>query len=272
MTFAQERNDVLDIYDKGTAAYNEENYEEALTLLKDAYAKASALEDGEDIVNACKPLIPKAAYRIADKLWDSQPDWQLVIAKFEEALAVATEFEDAEYVEKATDNIKNARYEAAKALEDTDEAAAIEALKALVETDERAAGRIAKIYRNQATEIKNGIPNITDAAEKQAAYQTVYELAKQSLEYENDPKAVKMMGDSCYNTKKYDEAIDLYNAYFETQPEGKGVWSTMYNLARSYETVKNKTKALELYKKIVAEGDDKSKGKAQKRIDTLNKK
>lgn len=274
LAFAQEYNDVADVFNKGAAAYSEKNYEEALVLLKDAYAQTANLEASEEVatmIASCKQLIPDAAYKIATKQYNAQEDWGLAIEKIEEAIAVANEFEAEEYVEKATGLLKDARYEKAKSLEDTDFDAAKAALAELMESDERAAGRIATITARKATELQKSAADIADAAEKKAVYKEAYDLAKESLSYEESANVYKTMAACARSIENWNDAILGYEKYLELKPDAKDAIKIANNIAGCYEKAGKKADALKWYKKVAAGDDEKLKASAAKKIEKLSK-
>ena len=177
-----------------------------------------------------------------------------------------------EYAVKAAELLPDAKYEAAKALEDTDLEAAKEALKALAEGGEaRATNRLAKLASKQATDLQKEASGLTDAAAKKAAYKKVYELAQEWLGYEESAAAYKTMAAAARNIDKWNDAILGYEKYIELKPDASDILNQTNNLAMCYEKVGNKAKALALYKKIAAGDNEKLKEKAKKKIEALSK-
>lgn len=271
LSFAQEYNDVVDKYNAAVAAIGDENYEQALGMLKETYALALTFEEGTEIAAFCKGAIPQIAYKIAAGFYTAK-DWNKAAEKLEEAISTAAEYDNEEYAIKAAELLPDAHYEAAKALEESDLEAAKDALKALAEGgEERAKGRLAFLTSKQATELQKEAAAMTDAAAKKEAFKQVYDLAMESLGYEESPAAYKTMAAAARNIDKWNDAVTGYEKYLELKPDAKDALTQMNNLAMCYEKVGNKAKALACYKKIAAGDNEKLKEKAKKKIEALSK-
>ena len=271
LSYAQEYNDVVDKYEAATAAIGNDNLEEALGLLKETYALAITVEDAAEIAANCKSTIPQIAYKIAAHYFTAK-DWATAATKLEEAIATADEYENEEYAVKAAELLPDAHYEAAKALEETDLEAAKEALKALSEGGEaRATSRLAFLTSKQATEMQKEASALTDAAAKKAAFKKVYDLAQESLAYEESATAYKTMAAAARVIEKYKEAITGYEKYLELKPDAKDTITIYNNMASCYEKLGNKAKAIEYYKIVAASDNEKLKEKAKKKVESLSK-
>jgi len=271
LSFAQTYNEVADKYEAAGAAIGNENYEEAIKLLKETYAAALTVEEAAEIAASCKALIPQITFKWAGQAYNAK-DWAVAAERLEEVISVAGEYENEEYAVKAAELLSDAKYEAAKSLEETDIEAAKEAMKVLVEAGEaRATSRLAFLTSKQATDLQKEASSLTDAAAKKAAFKQVYELAQESLGYEESAAAYKTMAAAARNIDKWNDAILGYEKYLELKPDAKDALNQINNLAMCYEKVGNKAKAIACYKKVAAGDNEKLKEKAKKKIEALSK-
>lgn len=77
--------------------------------------------------------------------------------------------------------------------------------------------------------------------------------AKKSNEYLESGQALKLIGLSAVQLKKFDEAISSLEAYYAMDTNAKDKASTLYNLATAYEGKGNNAKACGYYKQILTD-------------------
>ena len=271
MAFAQDYNEVVDSYNKGVEAQQNGDLEAALASYQETYALAASVEEAAEIAANCKNLIPTLAYNIAVKEYKAG-DYKACAAKALAAIELAEQFEAAEKAAEARTLLADAKYYDVKGLEDTDVEAALAAYKVLAEEgEERANGRLYFLTSKKATELQKEATAMTDAAAKKAAFKNVYELAKESLGYEESAAAYKTLATAARNIDKLDEAVAGYEKYLELKPDAKDALQISNNLAQCYKKLGNKAKALEYYKKVAAGDNEKLKAAALKQIEALSK-
>ena len=271
LAFAQDYNEVVEAYNKGAEAIENKDIETALACFQEAYAKGAEMEEAAEIVATCKEQIPVLSYNLAVRDYNDKL-YQACIAKCETAIALAEQFGNADKAKEGQDLLADARYFLAKELEDTDIEAAKEALKALAENGEpRAAGRMAFLLSKDATDLQKEAQAIQDAAAKKEAFQKVYEIAKESIAFEESAAAYKTLATAARNIDNWEEAVLGYEKYLELKPEAKDAISITNNLAMCYEKVGDKVKALECYKKVAESDNEKLKAKAAKKVEALSK-
>ena len=273
MAFAQDYNEVVDSYNKAAETLESGDLEAALTCFQETYKLAQAVEEEDvtEILGVCKAQIPTLAYNLAIREYNNG-DYKLAAEKALAAAELCEQFENFEKQAEALSIATDSKYYYAKGLEDTDIEAAKVELKALHEAGEaRAAGRLSKIFAKEATELQKEATNIADAAAKKEAFQKVYDLAKESIDYEDSAAAEKTLATAARNCDNWNEAIAGYEKYLELKPDAKDVLTITNNLAMCYEKVNNKAKALELYKVVAAGDNEKLKASALKKIEKLTK-
>ena len=273
LAFAQDYNEVVDSYNKAGELLKSGDTEGALAGYQETYKLAQAVEDGDvsEMVEVCKAQIPSLAFNLAVREYNNG-DYKAAAEKALVAAELSEQFENAEKQAEALALAADAKYYYAKGLEDTDIEAAKAELKVLHEAGEaRATSRLAYILSKEATELQKEATALTDAAAKKEAFKKVYDLAKESLSYEESAAAYKTMATAARNIDNWDEAIAGYEKYLELKPDAKDAITITNNLAMCYEKVGNKAKALENYKIVAASDNEKLKAKAAKKVETLSK-
>lgn len=268
-TYAQDLGEATEVYNGAATALNEDKAAEALAGFQKALSMAEALgEEGAQIVNDCKGIIPKIMIKLGKEAAVAK-DFDGAATNLKNAMAKATEWGDAAtaadaketlvliYIQEGNGLLNEKKYAEAiaeyeKALaEDADNgmanlrlgmckaqlgdaAAAIAAFeKAMVQGQEaNAKKQLVNVYVKVAN-------NSLKAKDNQAAFDN----AKKALEYGENPNAYTIGGNAAVALKKYNDAIELLS-------KAKANAGVNYNLARSYEAVGNNAKACEFYKLI----------------------
>jgi len=81
----------------------------------------------------------------------------------------------------------------------------------------------------------------------------VYDNAKKSNQYAESGNALKLIGLSAVQLKKFDDAISSLEAYYAMDTNAKDKASTLYNLALAFEGKGNNAKACGYYKQILTD-------------------
>ena len=268
-TYAQDLGEATEVYNGAATALNEDKAAEALAGFQKALSMAEALgEEGAQIVNDCKGIIPKIMIKLGKEAAVAK-DFDGAATNLKNAMAKATEWGDAAtaadaketlvliYIQEGNGLLNEKKYAEAvaeyeKALaEDADNgmanlrlgmckaqlgdaAAAIAAFeKAMVQGQEaNAKKQLVNVYVKVAN-------NNLRAKDLQGAFDN----AKKALEYGENPNAYMIGGTAAVSLKKWNDAIELLS---KAKPNA----NVNYNLARSYEAVGNNAKACEYYKLI----------------------
>ena len=223
LAFAQDAETAASVYNTGVEAYGNGELEQALEAFKKAYTLAQDSADDADIVAQCKNLIPTIAYSLVVKNYNNSA-YKDCVEQLPEVIATAKELGNDETAAKAENLLKEATYNYAKELEDSDLALARETLHQLEELGDvdRAKSRLAHIAIKEATEAqKEAAAAKADPAKKKAAYEKMYGFAQEALSYEESAKAVKLLAASARGLEKWDEALEKYQKYLELSPDAK---------------------------------------------------
>lgn len=291
---AQDLESVTNLYNAAATALNAGNNEEALGTFENALSQAATLgEEGMEIVNDCKGIIPKILLSIG-KDYANAKELDNAVDYFKKAIAKATEFENnEELVEEANslipqmlmgkaNSLLNAKQfaEAAAAYKSITEVdpengnaflrmgqalaaggdadGAIEALTAAMEKGQQAAAskQLANIY------IKKASADLKAKKMKEAL-----ENAQLSAEYNDSPNAQKVIGTAASSLKQNKIAAEAFEKYLAMQPEAKDKVQTIYQLATALMNSGDNAKACGYFKQIK---DDEKFGEAAKyQITTL---
>lgn len=267
-------------FNAGIAASNENNYQLAIESFSKALKIAETLgEEGASIVNDCKKSLPKLHLYIGEDLAKAKKaDESVVMLK--KAVELAKLYGDAQVEASATALIpKVLLADASDYLDNDMYPEAVEAYKKAIAVESNNASSflgLGMAYSKLNNELE-AISAYTKAGELGAKEQadklisTIYlkkaaaafsaknyvlslESAEKSYSILKSPQASKIIGSSGFSLKKYDKAILGLTNYIAENPEmsSKEKLQVYYQVATSYETIKNNAKACEFYKKIPA--------------------
>ncbi len=297
---AQDINEAIELYNSGIKAYQESQYPKAISDIEKALSIVSAVEDEQApaVKENCEKLIPQ--------LYLSQAKQQVVAKQYADALksldntaAVAGKYNDEE-VKASVEELKPQVYTAMgaadvdagkikegiasykKAMEyDKDNSTLYlrMALAQLKDKDEE--GAIASF--TQITTMEGAKPNDLANAKKQTSIIYLKRAAaaqpakKWAVVYENAQKAAgfddtnmqtqRLLGTAASELKKWDEAIDAYEAVMAADPNAKDKSTSIYRLAMANEAKGDKAKACAYYKQIT--GDASYKAFAEHKVKEL---
>lgn len=211
----------------GKDAASKQNFQEAISNLKNAVAKGTEYAQVETVKDA-KELISQISLAEGNNLLNAQ-DYAGAIEKYKSVIADDPQNGKAYYVLGVAYNQMD------------NEAEAITALTKAAELGEKedADTMLAKIYlikANNALKAKNNAAAI--------------ENGLKSAEYKDTPQANKIIGVASFVSKKYDQAITSLEKVAATNEKA---YDVKYYLARSYEAKGNKTKACANYKAAAAD-------------------
>ena len=277
--FAQDINQVTDIYNNAATALNMGDKTTALQNFQQALSLAKGMgKDGEDVVTNCKNIIPTLVLSIA-KDFIKAADYDTAVAKLQEAIKVATEFGAQDEVAEATDLIPQVYMQKGGALLNAkDYAGAAEAYKTVLEGD--AANGMAALRLGMALtgagDTDGAIAAYKQAAEngqektaskqiatiklKQAAaalktknYAAAVDAAVESNTYMESAQAYQIAGQASQLQKKNSDAIAYFEKYLELKPDAKNAGQIAFTVGALYQQAKNNAKAVEFYQKATSD-------------------
>lgn len=295
MASAQDMAQATELYNNGATAISMKNWKEALDYFQKALEMGQTIgAEADELVANCKNAIPGVSLEVAKDLVTNKK-FDEAIAKFEEAIKVANEYDNTEVAENAKELIPDAwNRKGAQANELKDFTTAAEAFSKCYAAD-TTAGKIAlKLGQALANQGKteeaieafkhaawNGeeatanklVSNIyLKAAQvglKSQKYAVAVDNALKANEYLENPKAYFIAGQACYKLSKNSDAIKYYEKYLEMSPNDKNAPAITFTVAALYQGAKNNAKALENYKKV--QNDPQLGAQAQAQIKALSK-
>ena len=295
MSFAQDLATVTELYNNAATTLNSGEKDNALTAFNDALAKAEALgEEGQEIADNCKGVIPSLALSIAKDLVKAN-NFDSAITKLNEAKEIATKFDAADVISEIAGLLPqvlmskgNNLLTAAK-----DYAGAAAIYKQLL--DEDATNGVAALRLGQALNAagdiegavaafeqasangqeKNAVKQLTNISLKKAAaalkekkYADAVTAALKTTEYdEANAQAWQIAAQASQLASKNNDAIKYFEKYLEVAPDAKNAGQIAYTVGALYQQAKNNAKAKDYYQK--ASTDPKFGAEAKKLLDAL---
>ncbi|MBR4827016.1 MAG: tetratricopeptide repeat protein [Bacteroidales bacterium] len=293
MLSAQSMADATEIAKLANESLTAGELQTALDGFKEALKMAEACGDeGLELVATCQGIIPRIVSNIASGLL-KEDKFDEAIAKYQEAIAVATEYGDDAtaakatsvipqiYMKKGTTLLKakdfdgavaafdkvleadaangNAAFQKGEALRSAGKnAEAVEAYKVAAANgqEKNANARIGNIYLTQAQASLNAKKYADAVAEANEAYQ-----------YGNNANALYLAGRASQSAGKNADAIKYYEQFLEAAPDNKNAGAIALQVGSMYQQAKNNAKAKEYYQKAV--NDPKYGEDAKKALATL---
>lgn len=296
---AQDLATATSTYNSGAEALTMGNKTGALEYFQKALTMAQSLGDeGADVVTNCKNAIPSVVLSIGKDLYNNK-DFVGAKAKFEEAAAIAKEYDNADVaaevenllptvskriaLAKVNDAMKNkdvegvlAGYEEAIAIDTTDANTALkygqflgnagkyeEAVKYLELAARHGQEGNAKSVLS-TTYLKNAAAQL-----KGGKYADAVTLAETANSYKENAQAYLIAGQASQKSGKNAAAISYFEKYLEAAPTAKNAPAITFTVGALYQQSGNKAKALEFYKKV--ENDPQFGAQAKPLIASLSK-
>lgn len=290
---AQSMKEATDKAQEANAALMAGNHADALEGFKAALALAKACGDeGAELTLTCQNAINQVMYSIAKQAFDDG-DYDLAIAKAQEAKAAAAEFGDEEFVgrnesvvtnayTKKASTLMNAKdfegaaavYQQLLAINPENGAASLNLVRAYVaagKVDEaKAAFETAKANGKEAEAAKLlGTACLKQAAAKLQGkdYAGAVAAAQEANSYNENAKAYLIAGQASQKSGKNAAAIEYFTKYLELAPNDKNAGSIAFTVGALYQQAGNKKAAAEFYQKAV--NDPKLGAEAQKALAAL---
>ena len=242
------------------------DYAKALEGFKQALTLAQACgEEGEELVNTCKTVIPSIVLSIA-KNEIKEAKYDEGIAQLEEAIKVAEEYANDDVIGEAATLIPQVKKQKATALyNDKDYAAAAEAFKEILAADPEdgaSALRLALALTNtgdkegsieafkqaaangQAANANKQLANIylkdAQALLKDKKYKEAIAACEESNTYNESANAYKLTASAASQLKDNAKAIAAYEKYLELSPNASDAAGINTTIAVLYQQSGNK--------------------------------
>jgi len=271
------------------------DYAKALEGFKEALTLAQACgEEGEDLVGTCKSVIPSIVLSIA-KNEIKEANYDEGIAKLEEAIKAAEEYENDDVIGEAATLIPQVKKQKALALyNDKNYEAAATAYKEIVDADPEdgaSALRLAMALTNTGDKdgsiaaFKQAAANGQEAnANKQLAniylkdaqqllkdkkYKEAIAACEESNNYVESANAYKLTASAASQLKDNTKAIAAYEKYLELSPNASDAAGINTTIAVLYQQAGNKAKAIEYYTKV--QNDPQYGATAKQQLEALKK-
>lgn len=277
--YGQDMATATETYNAGATSLNEGNLPAALDSFNKALKMLEGLgEEGAATVKEIKTLIPQIHLRYGKELAAAK-DIDNAVVQLKKAVETGKAYSVAEVVTEAADLLPQVLMADGNALLNEGKfAEAIVEYNKVIKADPENGVAFLRIglaesrLNNEAGAVaafENAIKfGEKDDASKQLSvlylkksvadmktknWASVMENAKKSNEYAESGNALKLMGLSAVQLKKFDEAISSLEAYYAMDTNAKDKASTLYNLATAYEGKGNTAKACGYYKQILTD-------------------
>ncbi len=272
---AQDLEKATELYNNAAAAI-ENSKAEAIDLFQQALDMAGKLgEEGQEIVNQCKGIIPKLYISLAKELVNEKK-LDEAVAKFKEAIKIGKELGDDEVADEAKTLIPQIQLADANSLLNAkDYEGAVAAYQKVIDSDPEngaahlrkgqalvALGKLDDAVKAFELASKNGEE---DAAAKQLSNTYVkkavacqkakdmkgaLENAQKSTQYVDNANAQKIIGISASSLKQNKVAAEAFEAYLSMNPEAKDKNQIIYQLATALIATGDNAKACGYFKQI----------------------
>ncbi|MCF0167249.1 MAG: tetratricopeptide repeat protein [Bacteroidales bacterium] len=274
---AQDLETATNLYNAAAEALNAGNKADAVPQFKAALETAVALgEDGAQIVNDCKDIIPKILLQLGkDQATEGVLD--KAIEYFGQAIASAKEYENnEEVVAEAAGLISQMQMaEAGNLLNEKDYEGAVAAYKKVVEADPENGMAYLRmgmalsaggdpdaaieafntaIEKGQEDAAKKQLSNTylkkSVACQKAKDTKGALENAQLSAEYNDNANAQKLIGLNALQLKQYAVAAPAFEAYLAMSPKAKDKAQIIYQLGTALQGAGDNAKACSYFKQI----------------------
>lgn len=279
ITVAQDLEKATELYNNAAAALEIDDTPGALDLFQQAMNMASSLgEEGADIVNNCKGVIPKL-YLSIGKNYAKIKDIDNAIASLKKAIEVGKEYADAETEKEATELIpqllladansllNEKKFEEAIALykkvveADAENGVALlrmgQAQAAIGKTEEAIESFTAAMAKGQEENAKKQLSNtylkMAAALQKAKDSKGSLEAAQKSIEFLDNATAQKIVGINALALKQNKVAADAFKAYLAMQPQAKDKVQIIYQLGTALIAAGQKSEACGYFKQILTD-------------------
>lgn len=275
---AQDMATATETFNNGATAQNMGDYDSALNYYREAMTMAEACgEEGADIVANCKTYIPVLTLAIAKNQIKSEA-YDEALAKLDEAIKIAEEYENVEVSAEATELIPQVYLQKGNTLlNNKDFAGAAESYQKAVEIDSTNgtaclrlgmaltnAGKIAEAenaYKmamrhgqqaNAVKQLSSTYLKLAASALKAKNYDAAISYALKSNEYSENATAMQVAGQASVQLQKNDDAISYFEKYVALSPNARNVNDIFYSIAVLAQQAGDNGKACSYYQKLTS--------------------
>ncbi len=275
---AQDMATATETFNNGATAQNMGDYDSALNYYREAMTMAEACgEEGADIVANCKTYIPVLTLAIAKNQIKSEA-YDEALAKLDEAIKIAEEYENVEVSAEATELIPQVYLQKGNTLlNNKDFAGAAESYQKAVEIDSTNgtaclrlgmaltnAGKIAEAenaYKmamrhgqqaNAVKQLSSTYLKLAASALKAKNYDAAISYALKSNEYAENATAMQVAGQASVQLQKNDDAISYFEKYVALSPNARNVNDIFYSIAVLAQQAGDNGKACSYYQKLTS--------------------
>lgn len=276
---AQDMATATETYNNGATALNMGDNEGALQYFRDALAMAEACgEEGAEIVANCKNYIPVIALSIAKDQIKSE-NYDAAVAKLQEAIQIANEYQNEEVSIEASDLIPQVYMQKGNTLlNDKDFAGAAESYRKSVEIDSTNGMAILRLGQalasagdtegavdaytmamrhgqqaNAVKQLSNTYIKLAASALKTKSYADAVTYAVKSNEYSENATAMQVAGQASLQLGKTADAINYFEQYVALAPNARNVNDIYYSIAVLAQQGGDNAKACGYYQKITSD-------------------
>ena len=289
---AQDLAQATDLYNTGATYLNNGNLESALESFQQAYSIAITLEDGQEVADNCRDIIPETSLNLAKSLGQDKK-YDEAVARLETTIGLAGEYGNQSVADEAktlipqllmlkgTDLLNGKDFAGAaaayKQILDADPANGVAALRlgmALASSGD-ANGAIQAFTTAAANgqkasadkQLANLYVRIANSALKAKKYTEAVDAAVKSAEYAESSNAYLIAGNAAQRAGNNDDSIKYFEKYLELAPNAKNAGTIAYTVGALYQTAGNTEKAKEFYTKALS--DPTYGAEAQKLLNAL---
>ena len=289
---AQDLAQATDLYNTGATYLNNGNLESALESFQQAYSIAITLEDGQEVADNCRNIIPETSLNLAKSLGQDKK-YDEAVARLGTTIELAGEYGNQSVADEAktlipqllmlkgTDLLNGKDFAGAaaayKQILDADPANGVAALRlgmALASSGD-ANGAIQAFTTAAANgqkasadkQLANLYVRIANSALKAKKYTEAVDAAVKSAEYAESSNAYLIAGNAAQRAGNNDDSIKYFEKYLELAPNAKNAGTIAYTVGALYQTAGNTEKAKEFYTKALS--DPTYGAEAQKLLNAL---
>lgn len=290
---AQDMQQATDTYNNGAMALQMGDNAGALESFKQALTMAEACgEEGADIVNNCKDIIPKVVLAIG-KDYIQAEEYDKAIEQLNAAIATAKEYGNAEVEAEAAEFIPQVQMsKAGKLLNAKDFAGAAAAYEKVVAADSTngtaylrlgmaygAAGKLAEAEKAYNAAMRNGeektavkqlstmYVKLSAGSLKAKKYDEALEYALKSNGYQENATAMQVAGTAATQLGRNADAVKYLESYIALSPNARNLNQMYYTVAVLAQQLGDNAKACGYYQKIT--GDPKFGPTAKQQMEAL---
>lgn len=290
---AQDMQQATDTYNNGAMSLQMGDNTSALESFKQALTMAEACgEEGADIVNNCKDIIPKVELAIGKDLIKAE-DYTKALEQLNTAIASAKQYANADVETEANELIPQVYMsQAGQLLNTKDYAGAAAAYEKVVAADPTngtaylrlgmaygAAGKTAEAEsaynsamqngeeKNAAKQLSTMYVKLAASSLKAKKYDEAVNYAVKSHEYQENATAMQVAGTAAAQLGKNEDAVKYLESYISLAPNARNINQMYYTVAVLAQQLGDNAKACGYYQKIT--GDAKFGATAKQQIDAL---